>query len=310
MTRISTSLGYVLFLLAATPSFGQTSGATMTQPIVAVAKMDDQAGSGQSGTLTQMILTAIAGTQKFRVMERGQLDVLTQEQVRGRSGLVTSRNGGKVGGFQAADYQIYGTITSLSASKSSDFGSTLLLGALSGGSKGGQATNCYGGKVTLSVDIRITDGSSGQIRYVNRIDETQKVGTICGEGVPQANAAVLLRSAAEKIAYGLVTAVYPVKVANVSADGTVILNYGQGSVVVGNQLTVFAPGEKVIDPDTGREIGSSETAMGILQVTDVQNSFSKARPIAGFNAGPPQVRYIARPATAADIAQFKSSKRR
>jgi len=304
------SAGVVLSMFLAGPAFAQVSGATMQQPIVAVAKIDDQAGSGQSATLTQMILTAVAASQKFRVMERGQLDVLTQEQVRGKSGLVTSRNGGKVGGFQAADYQIYGTITSLSAAKSADFGSTLLMGALGGKNADGQSANCYGGKVTLSIDIRITDGSTGQIRYVNRIDETQKVGTICGEGVPQANAAMLLRSAAEKIASGLVTAVYPIKVANVSADGTVMLNYGIGSVALGSQMTVFAPGEKVVDPDTGREIGSSESAIGILQVTDVQNSFSKARPVAGFVNGPPQVRYIVRTATAADVAQFKGSKRR
>jgi curli biogenesis system outer membrane secretion channel CsgG len=54
------------------------------QPIVAVAKIDDNAGSGQAETLTQMMLTAIAATQKFRVMERGQTGVLLQEQQRAK----------------------------------------------------------------------------------------------------------------------------------------------------------------------------------------------------------------------------------
>ena len=165
------------------------------QPIVAVAQMEDNAGSGQSKTLTQMMLTAIAATQKFRVIERGQMDALTQEQVRAKQGTVTSRNGGKIGGFQGADFLIYGTITSLSASKKSDLAASLGMSMLSG--KNSTPQNCYGGEVTLSLDIRITDAESGQIRYVKRIDEKKKSGTICGEGVPQANAAELFRSAAD-----------------------------------------------------------------------------------------------------------------
>jgi curli biogenesis system outer membrane secretion channel CsgG len=285
----------------------QSAFAQSQQPIVAIANIDDPAGSGQSAALSQMILTAIAATQKFRVMERGQLDVLVQEQARGRSGLVTSRNGGKVGGFQGADFMIYGTITTLSASKSLDVGSTLGLGMLTGNR--GQASNCYGGKVTLSMDIRITDGATGQIRYVKRIDETQKAGTICGEGVPQANATNLMRSAADHIASGLVTTVYAIKVADVQTDGTMMLNYGEGSVKVGDLLTVFKPGHEVRDPDTGRVLASSEERLGIIQITDVQSSFSKARPVAGF-AVVPEPRFIARPATDDDRKAFPPQKGR
>lgn len=275
------------------------------QPIVAVAQIDDNAGSGQAKTLTQMMLTAIAATQKFRVMERGQLDTLVQEQQRAKSGLVTSRNGGAIGGFQGADFMIYGTITTLSVTKKSDIGATLGLALLSGDKA--QPSNCYSGDVTLSLDIRITDGQSGQIRYVKRIDEKKKAGTICGEGVPQVNATELLRSAADRVASGLVTSVYPIKVANVQSDGTMMLNYGEGTVKVGDYVGIFRAGEAVIDPDTGRQIGSSEQRIGIGQVTDVQTSFSKAKQVAGFET-PAQLRDIARPATDDDLAAYPKAK--
>jgi curli biogenesis system outer membrane secretion channel CsgG len=282
-------------------AFAQSSG----QPIVAVAQIDDNAGSGQSRTLTQMMLTAIAASQKFRVIERGQMDVLAQEQQRGRSGQVTTRNGGQTGGFQGADYLIYGTITSLSVSKKSDLAASLGLALVSG--ENARPQNCYSGEVTLSLDIRITDGSSGQIRYVKRIDEKKKAGTICGEGVPQVNAAELLRSAADKVAAGLVTTVYPIKVANALGDGTLTLNYGEGTLKVGDYVTVFRAGEAVLDPDTGKAIGFSEERLGIAQVTDVQTSFSKAKGVAGFTA-PAQTRDIVRAATTDDLNAYPKAK--
>jgi curli biogenesis system outer membrane secretion channel CsgG len=292
--------------LSATAQAQPNAQAQSKQPIVAVAQIDDNAGSGQSKTLTQMILTAIAATQKFRVMERDQLNVMVQEQQRAKSGLVTSRNGGAVGGFEGADYLIYGTITTLSVTKKSDIGASLGMAILAGNNSQ-TPTDCYSGEVTLSLDIRITDSQTGQIRYVKRIDEKKKAGTICGEGVPQVNATELLRSAADKVAAGLVTSVYPIRVANVQPDGTLMLNYGEGTVALNNYVAIFRPGETVIDPDTGRVLGSSEQRIGLAQITDVQTNFSKARPLAGFET-PAQQRDIVRLATDDDLAAYPKVK--
>jgi curli biogenesis system outer membrane secretion channel CsgG len=300
--------GNLVLLSALVVSPGAAMAQTQGQPIVAVAQIDDNAGSGQANTLTQMIMTATAATQKFRVMERQQLDVLVQEQQRAKGGLVTSRNGGAVGGFQGADYLIYGTITSLSVTKRADFGAALGM-ALLAGDKNTQPQNCYAGEVTLSLDVRIADGETGQIKYVKRIDEKKKAGTVCGEGVPQVNATELFRSAADKVATGLVTSVYPIKVANAQVDGTVMLNYGEGTVKLGDYLTIFRAGEAVIDPDTGRTIGSSEQRVGIVQITDVQSGFSKARPVAGFE-GAAQTRDIARLATNDDLGAYPKARLR
>lgn len=101
-----------------TPVFAQTSG----KAIVAIYSMDDLAQSGQTAQLTQMLETAIAATSKFRVVERNSLGKLVGEQARARSGLVTSNTAGKVGGFEGADFLIYGSITSASMVSKNLFG--------------------------------------------------------------------------------------------------------------------------------------------------------------------------------------------
>lgn len=290
----------LVFMAQVAPAAAQSR-----QPVVAVVKMDDLANSGQSAALSTMILSAIAQTQKFKVIEREQMGTLVKEQALGRSGMTTSRNRGKIGGFEGADYLIYGSITALSARKKTDFGTTMLLGGLTKDKNGAGGQTCYSGEVSLSLDIKITDRETGQIRYVKRLDEIQKSGTICGTGVPESNAVVLFRSAADKVATGLVTTVFPIKVADVSADGTITLNYGEGAVKIGDKLTIFVPGKVILDPDNGQPMGNSETRLGLVQITDVQSRLSKAKAISGF-ASQPEVKSVARIATVEDLAFFKS----
>jgi hypothetical protein len=97
------------------------------------------------------------------------------------------------------------------------------------------------------------------------------------------------------------------KVANAQADGTLMLNYGEGTLKVGDMVTIFRPGESVIDPDTGRSLGSSEQRMGIAQITDVQSSFSKAKGVAGFDY-PAQTLDIARLSTSDDLSAYPKGK--
>lgn len=275
------------------------------KPIVAIYQMDDLANSGQAATFSTMIESAITNTSKFRVMERERLGKLLGEQGRAKAGLVTSNKPGKVGGFEGADFLVYGAITSVSSSNKADIGSTMLAGLFN---KSGNGPSCSNSVVTLAVDIKITDADTGEVKYVTRINETQKSAAACG-GSGQINTAALLRSAADKVATGLVTAIYPIQIASVLGDGTIVLNYGEGSVLPGATMAVFAKGQAIIDPATGERIGNDETRLGLIQVTDVTGRISKALSVAGF-ASPPTVGAIVRIATATDLAAYKSKKKR
>lgn len=285
---------------------GQQAQAQSKRPIVAISQIEDQAGSGQAQAFSTMIETAIAATTKFRVIERSRLGNLVREQAMGKSGLVTSRNGGKMGGFEGADFLIYGTITSLSVVNKADLGSALIAGMLSNNATG---QRCTSGKATLSVDIRITDADSGEVRYVRRINEEQKLATVCGGGNAQIDAAQLLRSAADKIATGLVTTVYPIQIAAVQSDGVIVLNYGEGAVVAGDILSVFIKGEVIRDPATGEVLANNEERIGAIRITDVLGRVSKAQAVTSFGSSPP-IGSIVRPATDEELAAMRNSGKR
>lgn len=297
----------VLFAaLAVVSVFPATSGAQSRKPVVAIYQMDDLANSGQAKTFSTMIETAVSATSKFRVIERENLGRLVGEQARAKGGLVRTNTPGRIGGFEGADYLIYGSITTLSIVRKSDIGSSLLGGMMSGNR--GSNVNCSGGTATLGIDIKITDSRSGEVRYVTRIDEKQKMATVC-DGSTQVNGAALLRSAADKVATGLVTAIYPIQIAAVQSDGVIVLNYGEGAVTTGAVMAVFTKGAAIRDPATGEVIANDEQRIGLIQITDVTGRVSKATAYAPF-ASPPTVGAIVRPASATDLQSAKGKRRK
>jgi curli biogenesis system outer membrane secretion channel CsgG len=278
------------------------------RPVVAIYQIDDLTQSGQGPALSTMLQTAIEGTSKFRVMEREQMAKLVGEQSRAKSGLVTTNTPGKVGGFEGADFLIYGTITSLQVINKADIGSTLLVGILSGNRGNTQA--CANAYATLGLDIKITDASTGEVRYVTHIDETQKSEASCS-GQAHIDAALLERSAAAKVATGLITAIFPIQVAAVQPDGVMILNYGEGTLLPGAVLTLYSKGDAIRDPASGEILANNESKLGYIRVTEVNGRISRATPASQFDTAPP-IGAIVRPASAEDIAMLakQSQKRR
>lgn len=300
-------LGFLLSFIISVPTsaaLAQQSG----QPAVGIFQMEDLAQTGASETFSTMIETAIASTGRFRVIERERLGRLVAEQGRARSGLVTSRNRGRTGGFEGVDYLIYGSITSVSARARTNVGSALLGGVLSGLSGGGGNVNCANQAATLAVDIRITDADSGEVRYVSRIEETQRVASVCN-GQSQIDTPRLLRSAAERISGALVTAIYPIQVAAVQGDGTIILNYGDGTLATGAILSVYTRGVPIRDPTTNQVIGHEETKLGYVRVNEVAGRMSRAAAVGTF-AAPPQVGAVLRPASEQEIRSLSRAERR
>jgi curli biogenesis system outer membrane secretion channel CsgG len=301
------SLKFVLFFVAAlapATAVAQTSG----QPAVGIFQIEDLAQTGASETFSTMIETAIASTGRFRVIERERIGRLVAEQARARSGLVTSRNRGRVGGFEGVDFLIYGTITSVSMRARTNVGSSLLGGVLSGLSGSNGNVHCANQAATLAVDIRITDADSGEVRYVSRIEETQRVASVCN-GQSQIDTPRLLRSAAERISGALVTTIYPIQIAAVQGDGTIILNYGDGTIAPGAILSVFSRGMPIRDPATNQVIGHDETKLGYLRVSEVTARMSRAAAVGTF-ATPPQVGAIVRPASEEEIRAMNRNDRR
>jgi len=61
-------------------------------------------------------------------------------------------------------------------------------------------------------------------------------------------------------------------------DGVVYINAGASAgIAAGTEFEVFHSGEPLIDPETGRTLGSPESPAGSIVVEKVQDSFSTAR---------------------------------
>lgn len=292
------------FALAVSILFGTSAAAQGSRPVVGIYEMEDLTGNSQAQTFSTMIETAITGTNKFRVIERSGLNKLLREQGGARAGLTTTNKPGRVGGFEGVDYLVYGTITAISAKQKSNLGATFI-GGLGGNGNGPSCSNTI---ASLEADIKITDANTGEVRYVTRISEIQQGATSCGTA-GQIDTAALLRGAADKVASGLVMTIYPIQVAAVQPDGILVLNYGAGSVAPGSTMTVFAKGDAIVDPATGEVIASNETKLGLIEITDVQSRFSKARAVTAFTYAPP-VGAIVRVSTADDRAEFKKGAKR
>lgn len=286
------------------------AGGQVRKPVVSVDDIQDLAHTGQAAQLRQMIETTVVNTGKFRIMERNAqgTGVLLGEQQRAKAGLVTSNTPGKIGGFEGVDFKVYGTITTAGASTTKDVGRSALmqtggtmLSRFGGGlfSAAGQAVsanaNCTQSSASLAVDIRITDASTGELKYAKQVTQNGGGQTTCG-AQGQVDVAGLMRSAAQRISMGLVTIMYPVKVIDVGDDGQILLNYGEGLLAPGDVFAVFQQGKALVDPDTGAVLGHKESLLGLVQVSEVTPKYSKATAVTAF-AVPPAAGSVAREAT-------------
>lgn len=285
MIRVMLAIFAVLGLVA--PAAAQDNN----KPVVGIAQMEDLTGAAQAENFIAMIETAIIGSGKFRIIERKRLATLLKEQGLGKSGMVTTNTKKKTGGFEGVDYLIYGTITSISAINRSNMGDNMLRGLLGGNRS--QQSECYNTRVRMEADIRITDTNTGEVRYATRISQEQESASVCGGGT-QIDSAGLLRASADSIATGLVTTIFPIQVAAIQGDGTVILNYGAGALEIGDFLMVYGEATEIPDPSGTGTIKIDGEKIGAIQVTDVQTAFSRAAQVTPF-AVPLSVGTVARP---------------
>ena len=275
--------------------------AQQTRPVVAIYQMEDLAHSGLSDNFSRMLETSITTTSKFRVIERSGLNTLVKEQTRAKAGLVTSNTPQKIGGFEGADYLIYGSITSASLTKKNLFG-------MKAEPDPNFPTVCLRAFLTLGMDIKITDAGSGEVRYATHIDDTKEVGSACVDG-NKLDTTALLRSISDRIATSLVTTIYPIQVASVQPDGVLVLNYGEGTVQPGAFMGIYTKGNAIIDPATGEKLGNDEERIGYVQISAVQGRISRATPVGAFTSAP-QIGAIARPASAAEMDALKNNRKK
>lgn len=141
------------------------------RPVVAVIEFKNETSApwwqnGVGRELSDMLSNELLGTGVFKVVERKKLESVLSEQDLGASGRVSRSSAAKMGRLTGAQYLITGSVSSFEAS----------------GSKGGRFSFkgvAIGGKkstVSMGIDIRVINATTGEVEYARTVEATAKSG--------------------------------------------------------------------------------------------------------------------------------------
>ncbi len=239
--------------------------------------------------MADMLVTALAKTKKFKVIERSELKKVLEEQNLGLSGAVTPQSAAKIGKLLGVQYIIIGSINEY-GTKSSGVG---LFGV-------GVKTHT----AEVGLDIRVVDTTTAEVAAsvsghgsestgAVEINNADIMPTDVHIGSPQFNTTLIGKATREAVddAAEKVTEELGGKWegAIMKVEGNVVLINGGENVEIeeGDVFKVLRRGEELTDPETGESLGSEEEVIGKIEVIKVLKKFSKAKIIegSGFSKG-------------------------
>lgn len=245
-----------------------------------------------------LLTDALTQTKRFRVLTRTELGDVLDEQDLGDSGRVAKPSAAKIGNVLGAQYLIQVVVNSYEANTSGKKGGLggfgRKLGAL-GGIAGGKS------KSSVQMTFKLIDAETSEVVASEVVDSKiveLSLGVAAGAW-GGAGAIGGFFSGYSKTPIGqAVMATVNVGVfelikqlGNLPISGSVvkveearaIVNLGEDTVSVGDQLSAVSKGEEFIDPDTGLSLGAEEEEIGILEVIEVKDKYSYVKPV-GFEA--------------------------
>jgi curli biogenesis system outer membrane secretion channel CsgG len=240
-------------------------------------------------SLTEALTTSLVATAQFIVLERLALTQVQQEQDLGASGRVNKETAADAGKLMGAQVLITGDITSFAYGRSS---------------MGGKLTNVFKGltagvervSASVSIDLRLIDAVTGEviasikgdgdaaqqgvtadlIRDEKKYDGSMSLSTPLGKAS---------REAIQKAIAGILANIPKMKwSARVIdfRDGVVYVNAGTGyGMKPGIALEIFDPQPALIDPQTGRNLGSPDRLIGEVVIERVDTEYSTAKVVSG-----------------------------
>jgi curli biogenesis system outer membrane secretion channel CsgG len=272
---------------------------TVRTSVAALFGTDQDVGKG----ITDLIVDKLVNDGVYSVIERKQLDKIIKEQNFSNSDRADPASAAKIARILGVDAIIVGSITQFGRDdKSTAVGGGAASGTLNRFGIGGVKTSKSTAVCTITA--RMIDTSTAEIlASVQGHGEESRSGTgIVGSGGSWGNSggggldmrssnfgATILGAAVTKatsdVAHGLdqkaaslpTAPVQVVKingvVADVSPDGTIIINVGsKDGVKVGDTLAVNRKVRDVKDPTSGRVIRSVVDAVGAVTITEVDEA--------------------------------------
>lgn len=140
--------------------------ALAAKPAVGVAEFKNDTSAawwngGVGDELAGMLSNELAGTGKFKVVEREKLDKVLDEQDLADSGRIKKSTGAKIGQVTGAQYLVVGTLTAFESDVKGTGGGLSFRGI----SVGGKKEDAY-----LAVDLRVIDTTTGEIAFTRTVE--------------------------------------------------------------------------------------------------------------------------------------------
>ena len=252
---------------SAVPLGARSASSGLPRLAVGLVKSGSTARTGEGAAehvslFTDTIISQLSQTRRFQLIDRQEVDQLLDEQL--AQALAENRDmPSAMGTLAGADYLAYGNLDD------SSFLSETKTTQLPNSNRTFTSTVWY-----ASGNMRIVDARSGDIMESRkiRVEKTPPPSTDRNRAIT-----LLADAYAEQVVLLLMNAIYPIKVAAITPDGTVYVNRGaDGGLADGETLAAFRPGAPIVDPDTGVQLGVAETALGDVVLTEVEDARSKA----------------------------------
>lgn len=237
--------------------------------------------------MAEMLVTALHNTGRFIVVEREALDDILGEQQLQEEGRLYQPTGPKRSRLIGAQVLIRGAVTEFESSKAAAGGGIVIEGIGLG----------VGGKVAhVAIDVRMYDTSTGEILQSHRAVGEAKttglaVGGISGDvafggggfsKTPLGQATrKAINSAVDFVVMEMEHIPWQSSIIKVSGDTVYITGGHDMNLSTGSTYTVYGVGEELIDPTTGLSLGSEESRIGRIEITSVEEKFSKAKILEG-----------------------------
>lgn len=135
----------------------------------------------------------------------------------------------------------------------------------------------------LEINVQVIDTSTSSIKATFYLKSTfatkDKIVNSRGGAPSSVYFTKMAKSVSSQMTDQLTSAVFPMRILNIQ-DLQVWVNRGNdGGLKKGDILHVFRPGAELVDPDTGEVLGSAETKVGKIKVTQINPKFTIAHVI-------------------------------
>jgi curli biogenesis system outer membrane secretion channel CsgG len=229
---------------------------------------------------------------RFRIVERAALDEVLGEQDLAASGRVAQKSGAATGQVLGAELLLQVVITDYESGTSQSSGG---VGGLFSKMPVIGKIGVKGGKGRVGLNFRLIDAATSEVLNTKQVESIIKKTGVTFAGTSLADYGVMdgfmsdyaKTPIGQAVIAGINIGIYevakqigrrPSEGSVVKAEGTrVWLNIGDQGVDMGDRLSVMQKGEELIDPDTGISLGSSDIAMGDIEVIQVAEKYSIAQ---------------------------------